>query len=126
MRRLVYALAMLVLLAGLYWVFMPQPVTVETGEIAPRKIEVSVEEEGEARIREVFTISAPNGGKLQRIGLHAGDEVVAQKTVVAVIGPAAPALLDSRARSVAEATRSAAQSAVDLAKAQHAQAEAAL
>ena len=74
----------------------------------------------------MFTISATIGGKLRRIDLHAGDPVLAHKTVVAVIGPAAPALLDSRARGVAEATRSAAKSAVDLARAQVAQSEAAL
>jgi HlyD family secretion protein len=105
---------------------MPRPIAVELAEVAPRTIEVAVEEEGEARIREVFTISATIGGKLQRIGLHAGDAVVADETVVAVIGPAAPALLDARARAVAEATVAAAQSAVDLARAQVAQAEAAV
>lgn len=126
MRRLIPALAALALLALLVWAFLPRPVEVEVAEIAPRTIEVTVEEEGEARIRDVFTISATIGGKLRRIDLHAGDEVFAQRTVVAVIGPAAPALLDSRARAVAEATRAAAQSAVDLAQAQVAQAEAAL
>jgi HlyD family secretion protein len=126
MRRLILAIAVLVLIAGFVWAFLPRPVEVELSDVAPRTIEVVVAEEGEARIREVFTISATIGGKLRRIGLHAGDPVFAQRTVVAVIGPAAPALLDSRARSVAEATRSAAQSAVDLAAAQVAQAEAAL
>lgn len=126
MRRLILAIAVLALLAGIVWAFLPRPVAVEVADVAPRTIEVAVAEEGEARIREVFTISATIGGKLRRIGLHAGDPVFAQKTVVAVIGPAAPALLDARARSVAEATRSAAQSAVDLAMAQVMQAEAAL
>lgn len=126
MRRLILAIAVLALLAGIVWAFLPRPVEVEVADVAPRTLEVAVAEEGEARIREVFTISATIGGKLRRIDLHAGDPVFAQKTVVAVIGPAAPALLDSRARSVAEATRSAAQSAVDLAAAQVAQAEAAL
>ncbi len=126
MRRLILVLAALSLVGFAVWAFMPRPVAVELAEIAPRTIEVAVEEEGEARIREVFTISATIGGKLQRIGLHAGDAVVAEETVVAVIGPAAPALLDARARAVAEATVAAAQSAVDLARAQVAQAEAAV
>jgi HlyD family secretion protein len=126
MRRLISILAAAALAGLVIWAFLPQPVPVEVATIAPRTIEVAVEEEGIARIREVFTISATTGGKLQRIGLHAGDRVVAGETVVAVIGPAAPALLDARARAVAQATVSAAQSAVDLAKAQVAQAEAAL
>lgn len=126
MRRLILAVVVLALLAGIVWAFLPRPVAVEVVDVVPRTIEVAVAEEGEARIREVFTISATIGGKLRRIDLHAGDPVLAQKTVVAVIGPAAPALLDSRARGVAEATKSAAQSAVDLARAQVAQSEAAL
>lgn len=126
MRRVILALAALALLGTVIWAFLPQPVVVEVAEVAPRSIDVAVEEEGQARIREVFTISATTGGKLQRIDLHAGDPVVAQETVVAVISPAAPALLDARARAVAEATMAAAQSAVDLAEAQVTQAEAAL
>jgi HlyD family secretion protein len=87
-------------------------------------LEIVVEEEGEARIREVFTVSATITGKLQRISLHAGDSVTEGETVVASIGPAAPVLLDSRARAVAEAAAAAAQAATDLARAQLAQAEA--
>jgi HlyD family secretion protein len=89
-------------------------------------VDVLVEEEGEARIREVFTISASIAGRLERIGLHAGDTVIAGETVVARIGPAAPVLLDSRARAVAEAGAAAAEAATELARAQLAQAEAAL
>lgn len=126
MRRLISAIAVLALLAGIVWAFMPRPVDVEVAEVVARTLEVTVAEEGEARIREVFTISATIGGKLRRIDLHAGDPVFAQKTVVVEIGPTAPALLDARARGVAEATRSAAQSAVDLATALVAQAEAAM
>lgn len=127
MRRLALpALIALVLLAILVWAFMPRPVAVETATVAPRSIAVTVDEEGEARIREVFTLSAPIAGKLQRIALHAGDSVTADQSVIARMGPAAPALLDSRSRAVAEATVAAAQAAVELARAQLAQSEAAL
>ncbi len=126
MRRLVPALAAVLMLGFVVWAFLPRPVEVEMAEIALRTIEVAVEEEGEARIREVFTISAAIAGKLTRISLHAGDPVFAQKTVVALIGPTAPALLDARARAVAEATVAAARSAVDLARAHLAQADAEL
>jgi HlyD family secretion protein len=120
-------LAVLAAVAGaVIWALMPRPVEVDLAEVALRPLQVSVEEEGQARIREVFTISATTGGKLQRIDLHAGDPVTAGQTVVAVIGPAAPALLDARARAVAEAAHSAARAAVDLARAQVAQSEAAL
>lgn len=126
MRRVIYAVVALAFAGLLVWTFLPRPVGVDLAEIAPRTIEVHVEEDGQARIRDVFTISATITGKLQRIGLHPGDPVVANETVVAVIGPAAPVLLDSRARAVAEATAAAAQAATDLARAQLSQTEATL
>ncbi|WP_054007376.1 efflux RND transporter periplasmic adaptor subunit [Cypionkella psychrotolerans] len=124
MRRLILATALLFLIGFLVWAFLPRPVEVELAEVAPRTLEIVVEEEGEARIREVFTVSATIAGKLQRISLHAGDSVIKGETVVALIGPAAPILLDSRSRAVAAATAAAAQAAMELAHAQLAQAEA--
>lgn len=124
MRRLIPAAVLLVVIGFLVWAFLPRPVEVDLAEVALRPLEIVVEEEGEARIREVFTVSATITGKLQRISLHAGDSVTEGETVVASIGPAAPVLLDSRSRAVAEATAAAAQAAMDLARAQLAQAEA--
>lgn len=125
MRRLIPILAALAVLAFLVWAFLPRAIEVELAEVAPRTLEVAVEEEGEAQIREVFTVSATIAGRLQRIGLHAGDAVT-EGQPVASIGPAAPILLDSRSRAVAEATAAAAQAATDLARAQLDQAEATL
>jgi HlyD family secretion protein len=124
MRRLFPAAALLALIAFLVWAFLPRPVEVDVGQVAPRPLEIVVEEEGEARIRDVFTVSATITGKLQRISLHAGDSVTKGETVVALIGPAAPVLLDSRSRAVAEASAAAAQAAMDFARAQLVQAEA--
>ena len=126
MRRLVLSVFVFLLLALGVWAFLPRPVGVDLGDTKLRTIEVAVEEEGEARIREVFTISANAGGKLQRVTLHPGDEVRANETVVALIGPAAPALLDTRQRAVAEAAAAAAEAAVELAHALVTQAEASL
>lgn len=126
MRRLALALTLLAIVGLAVWALLPRPVAVELAEVGPATITVTVEEEGEARIREVFVVSATIAGQLQRINLHAGDTVVADQTVVALIGPAPPALLDARSRAVADATVAAAQAAVDLARAQHLQAEATL
>ncbi len=126
MRRLIAGIVALGLLGLLVWAFLPKPVAVELAGIESRDLKVTVEEEGQARIREVFTVSATIAGKLRRIDLDPGDVVVEGETVVAAIGPAAPALLDARARSVAEATAAAAQAAAELARAQLAQAEATL
>lgn len=125
MRRLIPATALFALFGLLAWAFLPRPVEVDLAEIALRPLEIAVEEEGEARIRDVFTVSATIAGRLQRISLKPGDNVTRAETIVALIGPVAPVLLDSRARAVAEATAAAAQAAMDLARAQLAQAEAA-
>lgn len=126
MRRILLLLAAAAVVGLGIWAFLPRPVPVEIASVERRNIEVSVEEEGKARIREVFTVSATTAGKLQRISLHAGDQVTAGQTVVALIGPAAPTLLDARAEAVAEANVAAAAAAVDLAAAQLDQAEARL
>ncbi len=126
MRRILPVLAVLALLGLAVWALLPRPVEVDVAAISPRTIAVTVEEEGTAEIREVFVVSAPIAGRLRRSDLHAGDPVVAEKTVVAAIGPAAPALLDARSRAVAEASLAAAEAAVDLARAQVVQARATL
>lgn len=124
MRRLIPVAAVLVVAGFLVWAFLPRPVEVDAATVGLHPLEIVVEEEGEARIREVFTVSATIAGKLQRVSLHAGDSVIEGETVVALIGPAAPVLLDSRSRAVAEASAAAAQAAMDLARAQLDQAEA--
>lgn len=126
MRHLVPAAALAVLIGFLVWAFLPRPVEVDVAEVSLRPLEIVVEEEGEARIREVFTVSATIAGKLQRISLHPGDSVTEGETIVALIGPAAPVLLDSRSRAVAEATAAAAQAAMNLARAQLSEAQAGL
>lgn len=126
LRRLITILILLGLAAALAWAFWPRPLPVETAVIATRDIAVTVEEEGKARIREVFTVSAPISGQTLRIGLHAGDAVVKDETVIASIRPAAPGLLDARLKRVAEAAVASARAGVDLAAAEMKQAEAQL
>ncbi len=89
------------------------------------RLTVSVEAEGEARIREVVVVSAPIAGTLQRVSLHPGDDV-AVGDIIARIGPVPPALLDTRARAVGEALAAAAAAEVELARSQVVQAEATL
>jgi len=79
---------------------------------------VTVDDEGETRVHDVFTVSAPIAGRLQRTPLHVGDPVEAGKTVVARIEPADPALLDPRARAEAEAAVRTAEAAARYARAE--------
>lgn len=125
-RRLITLAIVLGVAAALAWSFWPRPLPVETATVERRDITVTVEEEGKARIREVFTVSAPIAGQMLRISLHAGDTVVKDETVVAGIRPAEPGLLDARLKRVAKAAAAAASAGVGLAEAEVKQAEAQL
>ena len=52
---------------------------------------VTIDEEGEARVRDVFVLSSPITGQARRIKLEVGDLVVARETVAAEIQPVDPA-----------------------------------
>lgn len=126
LRRLITLLIAAAVIAAAAWALWPRPIAVETAKIDSRDIEVTVEEEGKSRIRDVYTVSSPSSGQMLRVNLHAGDPVVQGMTVVASIKPADPALIDARTRRVLEAAENAASAAVDLASSEVQQAEAQL
>ena len=99
------------------WAMWPRPVAVDVAEIGRTRLEVTVEDEGTTRIRDVYTVSAPVPGKVLRSPREVGDAVTAGETLVAVIEPTDPAILDVRSRKVAEAAVRAAEAAVNLAAA---------
>lgn len=111
-------------LLGLGWIsFRTEPVPVDLAELQPGPMVVTVNADGETRIREVYEIAAPISGTVRRAPVEVGDPVTARETVVAVVEPAAPALLDTRSREQAEAAVSEAQAALSTAEAQFRQAE---
>jgi HlyD family secretion protein len=124
MKRIITAALILVAIAAAAWALWPAPISVQVEAVRLRDITLTVEAEGQSRIREVFTISAPVAGQVQRTDLHAGDAITAGSTVVARIVPARSTLLDARSREIAIANRDAARAAVNLAAAQLQQAEA--
>ena len=121
--RIVTAVIVIVLVAGTAWALWPRPVSVEIAAVERRDVEIAIEEEGKSRIREVFTVSAPVAGQLERLQLHAGDIVAGGETVLMKLRPAGPGLLDERSRRIAETTVQTAQAAVELAEAQVTQAQ---
>lgn len=107
-----------------WWVFRPQPVPVDLATVERGTLEVTVSDDGRTRIIDVYSVSAPVAGTVQRTPGSVGDAVTAGETVVAMIRPAAPAFLDARSRREAEAALAAAEAAVNLAEAQHTEVEA--
>lgn len=110
-------------LAALAWlVFRPAPVRVEVGRVERGRLVVTVDEEGETRVRDRFVVAAPIAGRVARLTLEPGDPVQ-QGTVVARMHPVP---LDPRTRAEAAARLEAAQAAVREATAQVENARAAL
>jgi HlyD family secretion protein len=109
-------IAVLAALAGIVvYALRPSPLSVDVAVIERGALAVTVDEEGVARIRDVFRISAPLAGTLKRLPVNVGDTVTKTTTVVATIEPAAPTLLDARTRREFEAAAGAARAAVSLA-----------
>lgn len=102
----------------------PEYVPVDLVTITAGPMEVTVNAEGRTRIKDVYELSAPVSGQLERSPVAVGDAVVAGKTLVARIAPGDPAFLDDRARAQAMAAVAQAQAAVSVADAQIAMAEA--
>lgn len=100
--------------AAFAWAMRPVPLDVDLVTVARAPMAVTVAAEGITRVREPWTVSAPLTGTVARSPLQVGDAVEAGQTVVAVIEPAAPALLDARSRSQAEAAVAEAEAAVRL------------
>jgi HlyD family secretion protein len=102
-RILLWSLLGLILLASLVWAFIPRPIAVDLQTLAPGGLTVTVDEEGETRVRDVFVLSAPISGRALRIEADVGDLVLAEQTLVAEIEPIDPTLLDPRSEAQAQA-----------------------
>lgn len=81
-------------------------------------MQVTVDEDGETRVRDRFLVTAPVSGRVHRIEIEPGDMVVRGKTLLARITPAESPLLDSRTRGELQAAVDAATAAVGQARAE--------
>lgn len=111
---------------GLAVSFWPRSVVVDIVAAERGPLLVTVDDEGQTRVRDVYVVSAPVTGRMRRIELHAGDAVEAVDTVVAAIEPIDPAFLDPRSEAQTRAEIRAAESAATLARAEAEQAQAEL
>jgi HlyD family secretion protein len=126
-RRLLFWLPIVAVTAlALLWLFWPRAVAVDFVTVARGPLEVSVSDEGETRVKDVYVVSAPVPGLMRRIALEAGDPVVAGETVTARIEPSDPSFLDMRTAAEARAAAQAAEAAQRLAVASVRRAEAEL
>jgi HlyD family secretion protein len=106
-KRIALGAGALLIVAVIVRAWLPKPVAVEVAAAHRTALVVEVAEEGQARVRDRFIVSAPLGGMLRRIELDPGAEVEAGAVLAYVEAPAPP-LLDERARREASARLAAA------------------
>ena len=118
LKRIRLLIAVLVV-AGIVTVAMwPEAVTVDVATAATAPMQVSIDEDGETRVRHRFVISAPVAGRVDRIELEPGDRVTRETTVLARLAPVQSSLLDPRTRAELNAAVEAARAAVGQAQAE--------
>jgi HlyD family secretion protein len=101
----------------------PKPLPVEVAVVDRARLEVTIDDEGETRVRDRYVVSAPLAGRVLRIALEPGDRVHKDVTVLATFQPADPTPLDARSRAEAEARVKAARARLQQAQAERERAQ---
>ena len=100
------------LMLGLgYVAFQKDPIPVDLQTITRGPLAVTINADGVTRIKDIYDIASPITGTALRSPVAVGDRVVAGETVVAIVRPATPGLLDSRSLQQAQATVAEAEAA---------------
>jgi HlyD family secretion protein len=98
------------------WALRPGPVPAAMARVQRGSLAATVSGEGRTRVKDLYVVSAPVDGALERLVARPGDLVQAND-VVAQIRPAASRPLDPRTRAQASAAVAAAKAAVARAEA---------
>jgi HlyD family secretion protein len=89
----------------------PRAIAVDTAVVRRGSIEVTLDEDGQTRVRDRFVVAAPVTGEVRRISLRPGDRVT-RGADVASLRPAVTSPLDARTRAEATAALEAAEAAL--------------
>ena len=99
MRRILNTIILLIITAvvvGLIAMWLrPTPIRVDVARASRGPMRVTVDGEGKTRVRDRYVVAAPVAGRLRRITLRRGDNVV-QRQLIAEIEPLPLAPLDPR------------------------------
>lgn len=106
------------LIAAFAVALRPNPIAVDLAAVSRGPLRVTLDEEGETRVRERFVVSAPFAGRVLRVELEPGEPVRAGETVLVTLRPGTPSLLDARDRASLEARVRSAEAAVGRARSQ--------
>ncbi|CUH67376.1 macrolide transporter subunit MacA [Thalassovita gelatinovora] len=117
-RRFISLTAMVLVVGALAYAFWPRPTLVDLGSVVTGPMRVTIAEEARTQVHDPYTVSTPITGRLLRLAVEPGDEVTAQKTVVARMLPTTPTALDARSREQARGSVTAAEAALRVAQAE--------
>lgn len=103
-RWLVILGVLVAVAAAVFYGFREQPVLVEVAAVRRGPLQVTIEEEGKARVTDRFVVSAPVAGYARRITLEVGDPVARGQTITLLEPqPQRSSVLDPRTRAEGEA-----------------------
>lgn len=98
------------LLLGLAFAFWPRAVLVDVAQVSKGRMVAGITDDGQTRAEDLYVVSAPVTGYLERIELEAGDKVARGALVTRMKGrPSTP--LDPRSTAELAAAQTAAQAA---------------
>jgi HlyD family secretion protein len=110
-RRRGLTVVLAILVVGMFVAaVIPKPVQVDMVTVEQGDLLVTVDEDGQTRVKDRYVIDTPLDGHVGRIEIDAGDPVE-EGAVVARIVPLSPPLLDARTKAEAEARLAAAEAA---------------
>jgi HlyD family secretion protein len=107
--------------AAAVYLFLPEPIEVDTARAGKGNLVATVDEEGRAVVRRRYTISAPITGSVLRVTPEPGDVVASG----AVLARMVPAPIDTRTHAQLTARREAARAGLERARADEQAAQAA-
>lgn len=92
------------IVAGLTYVAIrEEPVPVDLAAVTRGPLEITINADGQTKVRDIYEVASPIMGTAMRSPVSAGDPVIADETVVAIVRPPSAGLLDERSRLQAEA-----------------------
>lgn len=91
---------LVLIVALLTFAFWPRPLMVDMGEVVRNHLVITIDEEGKTRVHDAYIVSTPVAGRLLRVHVEPGDQVIGKESVVAEMLPEIAPPLD--VRTVAE------------------------
>lgn len=115
-RMIFWSVLAVLLVAALTYAFWPRAIPADFAHVTRGPLSVTIDEEGETRVKDMFIVSAPVSGELERITLEPGDHVMENETIIASINPTAPPVLDQRTEAQLRAAVGSAHAAISVAE----------